>query len=76
MGLLSLTAALIIFARRFTNNLERGWARYSIATVIVFVGFAAFGLAGGDIRFVLVAVIVGWGWAALVAARLSGRVTP
>jgi hypothetical protein len=47
VGLLSLIAGCVVFARRFASQGERGWAAYSLATEVVFLaGFV--GIASGN----------------------------
>jgi hypothetical protein len=75
---LGLPAACFVFGRRFAARGERGWAIYSVATGIVFVGafvLASAGLAqvGGlaDLAglFQRVAIIAGCIWLTLLAVR-------
>lgn len=73
-----LAAACFVFGRRFAARGERGWAIYSAATGVVFVGgfvlsSAGFGQAEGLVAlaglFQRVAVIAGFGWLTLLAVR-------
>jgi len=73
VGMLSLTAAFIVFARRSASRKERGFAWYSAATAVAFLALSVRGLAGADFRFVAVAVVLGWGWTAILAARLISQ---
>jgi hypothetical protein len=79
----SLTIAIFVLARRFASDPAwRGWALYSLITGILFVGFfiACLVVAQLDQSGVLpnsptgllerIAIIIGWGWLALVAIRL------
>jgi hypothetical protein len=84
IGFLALISACFVFARRFAALGQRGWAAYSVATGVVF--FAAFvGIAAGphqegahvgfvDAAFVnlafTIAVVLGWAWISVMAARL------
>jgi hypothetical protein len=79
IGFLGLIAACFVFARRFAAQSLRGWAVYSVATGVIF--FAAFfGIAVGSnttsviTTFVIlafsVAVILGWAWVSIMAAKL------
>lgn len=79
IGFLALIAACFVFARRFAAQRLRGWAVYSVATGVLF--FAAFvGIAVGSqakgplLTFVIlafsVAVVLGWAWVSMMAARL------
>ncbi len=74
VGMSSLIAAFFVLARRFAVDGDRGWARYSVASGVLFVVLSGLGVAGGDFRIVAVAIAIGWVWAALTAARLL-RVT-
>jgi Protein of unknown function (DUF998) len=77
-GGLSITS--FVFARRFQAQTDRRWARYSVATgigmlaVFVAANLGASGVAGlGDIAGALqrVAILIGFGWIAALAARLA-----
>ena len=79
IGFLGLIAACFVFARRFAAQRLRGWAVYSVATGVFF--FAAFvGIAAGSnsvgaiTTFVIlaftVAVVIGWAWVSMMAAKL------
>ena len=69
-----------VFARRFQAQADRRWARYSVATgigmlaVFVAANLSASGVAGlGDIAGALqrVAILIGFGWIAALAARFA-----
>ena len=79
----SLTIAIFVLARRFASDRQwRGWALYSLVTGILFLGSFIAGLAVAvlDQNGVLpnspagllerIAIIIGWGWIALLALRL------
>ena len=79
----SLTIAIFVLARRFASDPAwRGWALSSLITGILFVGFfiACLVVAILDQNGVLpnapagllerIAIIIGWGWIALLALRL------
>lgn len=79
----SLAAAIFVLARYFASDPAwRGWSLYSLITGILFVGafIACLVVAQMDQSSVLpnsptgllerIAIIVGWGWIALVALRL------
>ncbi len=74
IGFLGLIAACFVFARRFVALRQAGWAAYSLATGVLFLG-AFIGVASGarvvalNLAF-LVAVIVGWIWISVISARL------
>jgi hypothetical protein len=74
VGFVGLIAACFVFARRFADLGDRGWAAYSVITGVVF--FAAFfaiatgsGRAEVMVGFVAAAAL-SWGWFAALAARL------
>jgi hypothetical membrane protein len=78
-GFVALSAACLVFGRRFAARGERGWAIYSAVTGLVFaVAFvlasAGFGQADGLVDlaglFQRVAVTAGFGWLSLLAVRL------
>jgi hypothetical protein len=70
VGMSSLIAAFFVFAGRFAVAGDRAWARYSVASGILFVLIAALGFVGGDFRIATVGIAIGWAWASLTAARL------
>jgi uncharacterized protein DUF998 len=83
VGFIGLIAACIVFARRFAEVGERGWATYSVLTGVLF--FAAFfGIAAGssqgedtvavvNVAF-FVAAVLGWAWISAVTARLRREI--
>jgi hypothetical protein len=73
MGMLSLIAAFFVFARRFAAANDRGWSAYSIGSGVTFVVLFIAGMATGDFRILGIAIIVGWTWASLAAARLRAN---
>jgi hypothetical membrane protein len=83
----SLTIAMFVLARRFARDPAwRGWALYSLIAGILFVGFfiACIGVAVLDQKGILpnsptgllerLAIIIGWGWIALLALRLLRQI--
>lgn len=79
----SLTIAIFVLTRRFASDRQwRGWALYSLVTGILFLGCFIAGLAVAvlDQNGVLpnspagllerIAIIIGWGWIALLAIWL------
>lgn len=79
----SLTIAIFVLARRFARDpVWRGWTLYSLVTGILFVGFFIACLVVAQLDqngvypnsptglFERIAIIIGWGWIALVALRL------
>lgn len=75
IGFVGLVAACFVFARRFFAIRERGWAAYSIATGVVFLG-AFLGIASGSqgpfSLIFAVAVVIAWVWISAMSARLMG----
>jgi hypothetical protein len=75
IAFLALVTACFVFARRFASLGQRGWAVYCATTGAVF--FAAFaGIATGSGTAVLgvafaAAVVLGWTWLSVLAARLT-----
>ena len=73
IGFLCLIAACFVFARRFASRGERGWAAWSVATGLIFLG-GFVGIASGNqlplvnVGFGL-AVVVAWGWVTSVCAK-------
>ena len=66
----ALVAACAVWSRTFRSRGLRRWSGYSAATAAAFVLLAAIGVTSADFRIVTVAIIIGWGWASLVCARL------
>lgn len=83
IGFLGLIAACFVFARRFATQRQRGWVVYSVATGVIylaaFIGIAVGSNAVGVITTVVilafsVAVVLGWAWISVLAAKLlTGR---
>ena len=74
VGFLALIAACFVFARRFAGLAQPGWARYSIATGVIFL-LAFMGIASGSGHALTVigfwiGVIFAWTWLALMGMRL------
>lgn len=77
VAFLALVAASFVFARRFADRAQRGWARYSVATGAVFLAtWLALVATAGTEPIVNVAfaagVVVAWGWVTAVAAQHRG----
>ncbi len=70
VGTSSLMAAFFVLARRFAVTKDRSWMWYSVASGVAFVLLVELGVFGGDFRIVAVAIVIGWLWASLTAARL------
>jgi len=80
IGFLCLITACFVFGRRFASLGQPRWSTYSLATGVLY--FAAFvGIAvgsngsGARLTFVILAftsaVVLGWAWISLMAARLK-----
>jgi Protein of unknown function (DUF998) len=74
LGFLGLVGACFTFARRFAALQQRGWAVYSLATGLMFLG-TFLGIASGSKKSWLIvaftaAVVLAWSWLSLVSARL------
>ena len=69
---LMVAAALAVFARLFFVRKERGWAFYCLASVvlILLLFFGGFISATFGVRFLDLAVLIGWMGASLVAIKL------
>jgi len=82
VAFISLPAACFVLARRdAADPAVRGWAWYAIATgLLVAAFFVLTGVVealGGPAGFTQrIAIIVGWGWIALLAIRLMGKPIP
>jgi hypothetical membrane protein len=75
IGFLGLIVACFVFARRFRDQGQAGWATYSLLTGVLFLG-AFIGIASGARVAALViafyiAVIIGWAWISVICARLA-----
>lgn len=68
MGL-ALSAACLVFARRFAREGRRGWMIYSVAAVAVYLvlGLAAF--PAGEYRLMLAGGAAIWTWAAVLSVK-------
>ena len=73
VGTSTLIAAFFVLARRFSVMGDRRWARYSVASGILFVVLLEIGVLGGDFRIAALAIVIGWAWASLTAARLGAE---
>src|SRR5207245_11692270 len=73
-GVLGLIAGCLVFARGFAALKQHGCAAYSVITGVLFLG-AFSGIASGSKQSAVVlafygAVVVGWAWISVIAARL------
>jgi MFS family permease len=77
----SVAAACFVLARRFAGDPAwRGWAPFSVVTDLLVAVFFVASLATAPLpgapsgRLQRVAIVAGWGWVMLLAARLLGNV--
>jgi hypothetical protein len=70
LALLSLLAACFVFARRFAGLGQRGWATYCVATGVALLGLLAWPDRDTVLVQLAVAIVLGWAWLSVVAARL------
>ncbi len=79
LGFLGLISACFVFASRFASRRQWGWAAYSIATGVfflaAFIGIASGSQQGGTTLVIVTlaftaAVVIGWAWIAVMAARV------
>jgi hypothetical protein len=74
LAFLSLLAACFVFARRFAGLGQRGWATYCVATGVALLGLLAWPDQDTVLVQLAVAIVLGWAWLSVVAARLlTGR---
>lgn len=69
-AILSLIVACFVFARRFAGQGQRGWASYSIATVVANIALTSASFATGDYRLMFAGGALMWVWASIITARL------
>ncbi len=77
VGLNALVAACFVLARRFAGLGERAWMKLSLATGVTVLALSAWpNLGDPEGRFLplWIAVVLGFGWASAVAARLRNQV--
>jgi len=70
VGFLALIVACLVFARRFAFFGQRGWAVYSVATGPVVLALSVWPNFSGNFIPLWIAMVLGFGWASAVAARL------
>ena len=78
LGFLALIVACLIMARQFQKDRARGWALFSLATGVLFLG-SFLGIAAGGapgtttILLFTAGVLLSWTWLSLVSRRLYLR---
>jgi hypothetical protein len=74
LAFLSLIVACFVLARRFAALGQRGWAGYCVATGVALLGLLAWPDQETVIVQLAVAIVLGWAWLSVLAARLlTGR---
>jgi hypothetical protein len=74
LAFLSLIVACFVLARRFAGLRQRGWATYCVATGVALLGLLAWPDQDTVIVQLAVAIVLGWAWLSVLAARLlTGR---
>jgi hypothetical protein len=74
LAFLALIAACFVFTRRFAALGQRGWATYCLATGVALLGLLAWPDQETVIVQLAVAIVLGWAWLSVLAARLlTGR---
>jgi hypothetical protein len=70
LAFLSLIAACFVLARRFAALRQRGWAGYCLATGVALLGLMAWPDQDTVTVQLALAVVLGWAWMSVMAARL------
>jgi Protein of unknown function (DUF998) len=70
LAFLSLIAACFVLARRFAALGQRGWATYCVATGMALLGLMAWPDQDTVIVQLAVAIVLGWTWLSVLAARM------
>jgi hypothetical membrane protein len=70
LAFLSLIAACFVLARRFAALGQRGWATYCLATGVALLGLMAWPDRDTVLVQLAVAIVLGWAWMSVLAARL------
>jgi hypothetical protein len=81
LAFLSLILACFVLARRFAGLGQRGWATYCVATGVALLGLMAWPDRDTVLVQLAVAIVLGWVWLSVLAARLlrglpDGAATP
>jgi hypothetical membrane protein len=73
IAFLSVSAACLVFARRFLAGGERRWAAYSIATAAIATTLSMIpGQDGASVRYFIASILV-WAWVSALAVKLSSE---
>jgi hypothetical protein len=70
LAFLSLIGACFVLARRFAALGQRGWATYCLATGVALLGLMAWPDPDTVIVQLALAIVLGWAWLSVMAARL------
>jgi hypothetical protein len=70
LAFLSLIAACFVLARRFAALGQRGWATYCVATGVALLALMAWPDQDTVIVQLALAIVLGWTWLSVLAARL------
>ena len=70
LAFLSLIVACFVLARRFAAHRQRGWAGYCVATGVALLGLMAWPDQDTVIVQLALAIVLGWAWLSVLAARL------
>ncbi len=76
IAFLAVSAACLVFARRFLVRGERAWAVYSVATAAIATALSMVpGQDGASVRYFVATVLV-WTWVSALAIKLAGEAGP
>jgi hypothetical protein len=70
LAFLALIAACFVLARRFAGLGQRGWATYCVATGVALLALMAWPDQDTVIVQLALAIVLGWTWLSVLAARL------
>jgi Protein of unknown function (DUF998) len=73
LAFLSLTLACFVLARRVAGLGQRGWATYCVATGVALLGLMAWPDRDTVLVQLAAAIVLGWAWLSVLAARLLTR---
>jgi Protein of unknown function (DUF998) len=75
VGFYAPVAACFVFARRFRDLGQRGWAAYCLATGVASPVVAIAAFPAGDYRLLFAGLVLALVWASVIAARLLTELT-